>query len=102
MVLSHQESLSAYLKYYFYTIVLIFQPSSVTTIDAQGISSAVEIHDSPSPSSSDNVWEIPRPNLTVGDLKESGRFSEMCFGKVVLKNSQQVPVLVKRAKGKTQ
>ena len=77
------------------------QPSSVTAIDVQGIASAIDVG-SPSSSSNTDVWEIPRHNLTVGDLKESGRFSEMCFGKVVLKNSHQVAVLVKRAKGKKQ
>ena len=56
--------------------------------------------DAPSTSKDSNVWEIPRHSLVLGDLKESGRFSEVCLGKVHMPSGQQAAVLVKRAKGR--
>ena len=56
--------------------------------------------DVPGTSKESNVWEIPRHSLVLGDLKESGRFSEVCLGKVQMRSGQQAAVLVKRAKGR--
>ena len=79
--------------------------SSFEIIDLEaGNTDSIDTADETAPSTSSGAldfWEIPRLGLLVGNVKEFGQHSEMCFGKVQHGQSKdQVAVLIKKARSK--